>query len=368
MSFTAFSRLRNNRLLSATARLAVQAALVVQQGRLALLVNVEVVLLALQVTVVCLPRATVVERRILAGKVVTFVPVTDVGPAALRQGARAGGKLGGDDSVGLDPVGKGIFAVLDDGLASLIAIVGSAGLAGSDGSVVDKLEEVLAVAGNNGDLLAVLTQGIKLVGVGSLDLLASDVGELSLGDERLGLSTDKLLLQDDNLGGVGLLVLELSNLVGDLLLACAKLVIGRNKGSSVAALLTVAAGLDGSLNVANALHGDAVLVVTVDVLVLELTNLVEKDTELVGDVRDILVSALSPDGQLLLWRCQRQDLQAGVESPTATSMRSLATVSKLRMTFFSIFTSCESFLARSGPKAPPALRRRAWPRDCQHLH
>lgn len=46
---------------------------------------------------------------------------------------------------------------------------------------------------------------------------------------------------------------------------------------------------------------------------------------------------------------------------TATSMRSLATVSMLRMTFFSILTSCESFFARSGPKAPPALRRSAWP-------
>lgn len=42
-------------------------------------------------------------------------------------------------------------------------------------------------------------------------------------------------------------------------------------------------------------------------------------------------------------------------------MRSLATISMLRITFFSILTSWESFLARSGPKAPPALRRRAWP-------
>ncbi len=47
--------------------------------------------------------------------------------------------------------------------------------------------------------------------------------------------------------------------------------------------------------------------------------------------------------------------------PTATSMRSLATISRLRMTFFSIFTSCDSFLARSGLKAPAALRRRACP-------
>lgn len=46
---------------------------------------------------------------------------------------------------------------------------------------------------------------------------------------------------------------------------------------------------------------------------------------------------------------------------TATSMRSRATSSMLRMAFFSILTSCDSFLARSGPKAPAAFLRKAWP-------
>ncbi len=55
---------------------------------------------------------------------------------------------------------------------------------------------------------------------GRLELLAGNVGELSLGNERLGLGTDELLLENDNLGAVGLLVLELGDLVGDLLLAC----------------------------------------------------------------------------------------------------------------------------------------------------
>lgn len=64
--------------------------------------------------------------------------------------------------------------------------------------------------------------------------------------------------------------------------------------------LTVSARLDGSLNVPDALHRDAILVVAVDVLVLQLSNFVEKDAQLVGDVRDVLVTALSPDGQLLL--------------------------------------------------------------------
>jgi hypothetical protein len=65
-------------------------------------------------------------------------------------------------------------------------------------------------------------------------------------------------------------------------------------------LLTITAGLDGSLNVADALDGDAVLVVAVDVLVLELTNLVDQDTKLVRDVGNIVVTCLSPDGELLL--------------------------------------------------------------------
>jgi hypothetical protein len=46
---------------------------------------------------------------------------------------------------------------------------------------------------------------------------------------------------------------------------------------------------------------------------------------------------------------------------TATSILSLPTSSMLRMTFFSIFTSCESFLAKSGPKAPAADLRKACP-------
>jgi hypothetical protein len=46
----------------------------------------------------------------------------------------------------------------------------------------------------------VLAQGVKLVRVGGLDLLARDVGELRLGDEGLGLGPDKFLLENDDLG------------------------------------------------------------------------------------------------------------------------------------------------------------------------
>jgi hypothetical protein len=66
----------------------------------------------------------------------------------------------------------------------------------------------------------VLAQGVELVRVRGLDLLARYVGELGLGYQGFGLGADELLLQDDDLGRVGLLVLELGDLVGDLLLSC----------------------------------------------------------------------------------------------------------------------------------------------------
>jgi hypothetical protein len=64
--------------------------------------------------------------------------------------------------------------------------------------------------------------------------------------------------------------------------------------------LTISAGLDGSLNVADALDGDAVLVVAVDELVLELTDLVDEHAELVGDIGNVVIETLAPDGKLLL--------------------------------------------------------------------
>lgn len=110
-----------------------------------------------------------------------------------------------------------------------------------------------------------LPQGIKLVGESRLEFLASNVGKLGFRNEGLGFSADELLLKDDNARRVGLLVLELSNLVGDLLLA-------------------VSAGLDGSFNVADALDSDTVLVVAVDELVFEFTDFVDQHTKLVCDV------------------------------------------------------------------------------------
>ena len=65
-------------------------------------------------------------------------------------------------------------------------------------------------------------------------------------------------------------------------------------------MLTVTAGLNGSFNVADALDSDTVLVVAVNILDLELTDFVDENSELVSDVRDVVVASLAPNGELLL--------------------------------------------------------------------
>lgn len=60
-------------------------------------------------------------------------------------------------------------------------------------------------------------------------------------------------------------------------------------------ILTVSAGLDRSFNVANALDGHTILVVSVDKLVLKLANFVDQDTKLVRDIRNIVITSLAPD-------------------------------------------------------------------------
>lgn len=112
------------------------------------------------------------------------------------------------------------FKALNLRLASLVSVVSLTGLAGSDGGIVNKLEKMLAKASNDGELLAMLTESIKLISESRLELLTGDVGQLCLGNQRFGFGADKLLLKNDNARAVGLLVLELSDLIGNLLLAC----------------------------------------------------------------------------------------------------------------------------------------------------
>jgi hypothetical protein len=63
---------------------------------------------------------------------------------------------------------------------------------------------------------------------------------------------------------------------------------------------TVTAGLDGSLDIADTLDGDTVLVVAVDEEILKLTDLVDQHAELVRHIRHILVTGFTPDGEMLL--------------------------------------------------------------------
>jgi len=65
-------------------------------------------------------------------------------------------------------------------------------------------------------------------------------------------------------------------------------------------MLTISAGLDRSLDVTDGLDRDTVLVVAIDKLILKLADLVDQHTKLVSDVRNVLVTALAPHGQLLL--------------------------------------------------------------------
>lgn len=67
-------------------------------------------------------------------------------------------------------------------------------------------------------------------------------------------------------------------------------------------ILTVSTRLYGCLDISDALHGDSVLVIAIDILVLELANFVNEYTELVGDVGNVFVAGLAPEGELLLDR------------------------------------------------------------------
>ena len=245
---------------------------------------------------------------ILLGEV-NALAVLDVIAVALGESARALRQAGLDNRLGGDPVAECVLTVLDDRLAGVVAVVCLASLAGSHGRVIDQVQKVLSVSSDDGDLLAVLPKSVKLVLESGLDLLARDVGQLCLGHQGLGLSTDEFLLQHNDARRVRVLVLELGDLIGDLLLAYTRLLVlsqpcGMPKqyrqGFEARVGLTVTAGLYGSLNVPDALDGHAVLVIAIDEQVLQFTNLVDQDTKLIRDVRHILVAGLTPEGKLLL--------------------------------------------------------------------
>jgi len=137
----------------------------------------------------------------------------------LRERAGTSAKLGGHGCVLLDPVGESVLTILDDGLAGLVSIICFPSLTRGNRGVINQLEQMLAVTRDDSKLLAVLTKSLELVCECCLEFLTGDIGQLSLGNERFGLSADKFLLEDDDSRAVGFLIFELCNLVGDLLLA-----------------------------------------------------------------------------------------------------------------------------------------------------
>lgn len=152
----------------------------------------------------------------------TLTTVGDLVLAALAKSSGACGQAGLDCRFALDPVGESILTVLDDGLRGLVSVIGCTRLAWCDWGIINEVEQVLAVASDDGGLLAMLSEGIELVCERSLQLFSGDVGELGLCDQRLSLSSDKFLLKDHNTWRVGILVLQLCDLIGDLVLAVSR--------------------------------------------------------------------------------------------------------------------------------------------------
>jgi hypothetical protein len=238
------------------------------------------------------PRVPVPLHRLVLAREIHALAIPmlgGVGLPPLAQSSRARAELGAHDGMAADPVGEGVLAVLDDCFAGLVAVIGISRLAGSDGRVVDEFEEVLAVAGNDSKLLAVLAHRVELVGECRFELLTGDVAQLCFSDKAFGFGADKFLFQYDDAWAVGFFILELGDLVGYLLLA-------------------VTRGLDRGFNVADRFDGYTVLIVAVDKLVFKFANLVDQDAKFVGYVADIVVASFAPDRKLLLERMSGQQV------------------------------------------------------------
>lgn len=104
----------------------------------------------------------------------------------------------------------GIIQCLPCGLR---AVVCGTFLSGNNGGIVEEIDELSCLGGEQDLLLGALNDGCSVKIVSFLELLSGDVGELGFGDERLCLSADKLLLKGDELRGFGLFVFELLDLI-----------------------------------------------------------------------------------------------------------------------------------------------------------
>lgn len=117
-----------------------------------------------------------------------------------------------------------------------------------------------------------------------------DIGELRFSNQILRLGPDQLLLQDHQLGTLGLLQLQLGDLIGNL-------------------RLVVPTRLDALLDVPNGLQDTARVIQGVGIGVLLLADLAENNAHLVRDVRDGIIARLfAPLRQL---GCDRNPLAPG---------------------------------------------------------
>lgn len=164
-------------LLTSTVVISVQP--IVGASKFVVLILVIIVIVILVLTPMLTrwnPRVPVVEWGVLAGKIVSALGARfDVVAASCRERPRAHRELGADGSLLCDPVGKGVFTVLDNGFTSLVPVVRRARLARRHWGVVNELKQVFAVARDNGDLLAVLAQSIELICICGLNLLACNI-------------------------------------------------------------------------------------------------------------------------------------------------------------------------------------------------
>lgn len=202
---------------------------------------------------------------------------------------------------GLDirsPVSEFVLGNIQDLSCVLSVSESGVGISRNNRSVVNEVEQLSCVLGQKNLLLGALNDGSSVNVVSLLELLAGDVGKLSLGDERLSLCADKLLLEGDNLGGAGLLVLQLLNLVGNLdrevsMLDC------RVTHRSAYLGLVVARGLNRRLGVANLLEDTSAVFETLCEDILLLSNLGQQDTKLVRNLGDgVVASLLTPVAEL----------------------------------------------------------------------
>lgn len=98
------------------------------------------------------------------------------------------------------PVPQTIFGVVQRLSRQLCLVVRWALFARDDGRVVEQVDKLARLRGEQDLLLGALDDGGGVDVVGFLEFLAGDVCELRFGDEGLGFGADELLLESYKLG------------------------------------------------------------------------------------------------------------------------------------------------------------------------